>query len=147
MAGRDGYVLSHDSEARITTRVYDVDGLTQEDTIFGRVDIGGVPKHEGSQAVVHVTEQDVGPLIEHMKEQRKSASSWRPATTNPSGPSGLQFVGRIPNFMLSWLNRKGILWDNELFREFMDSDVMKPYRANSVALSRKGMRRKYGGKR
>ena len=131
MAGRDGYVLSHDPESRITTRMYDVEGVSKTETIFGRVNTGRIPTREGSRAVVQVIEQDVRPILDHMGHMRAAASSWRPATSGATGPCGMQFIGRIPNFMLPWLRRRGILQDQQLFRRFMDSDIMKPFRANT----------------
>ena len=147
MAGRDGYVLSYDPDTRIRTRVHDAEGMAKQDTPLGSIGADRRPEREGSQAVIQVHEQDLGPLLRHMEKRRSEASSWRPATSGQKGPSGLQFVGRIPNIWLPFLNRSGILHNPQALREFMDSDVMKRFRANTVVLSRKGMKRKYGRRR
>ena len=145
MAGRDGYVLAHDPEARITTRAYDHEGQVRERSDLGSVAVGRRPEREGSQGIIQVHEQDLGPLLRHMKEHQGRVSSWRAATSDATGPNGLQFVGRIPLYLIPFLNRMGILDDPQALREFMDSDYMKNFRTNpGIPVSRRGMLRKYG---
>ena len=142
---RSGQVLQHDPEARVRTRLYDVeDGSVRVSGDLGEQVFDRRPQREGSRKVIQVLEQDVGPLLRHMAKHRLSAPKWRPGTSGQKGPGGMKFVGRIPNYMLPFLQRTGILHDQQALRAFMDSDEMKAYRTDSAAVSPKGMKRKYG---
>lgn len=140
--GRDGYVLSHDPEARITTRVYDAKGVGRVNTDLGEMEVGAnVDEHSGSEAIVQVTSQDCGPIMDMASMQRQYGTS---RMVPKEGPRGMTHVGFIPNFMIPTLHRMGILQDAKRLREFMDSPEFAYLRTNPMALSAKGMKRKYG---
>ncbi|WP_420431434.1 hypothetical protein [Candidatus Poriferisocius sp.] len=141
MAGRDGYILSHDPEARITTRAYDMEGVAKVNTLLGDQNVGGYPQH-GGEVVAQVTTQDCGPIMDMAKMLRDHGSWRRPG----SGPKGMHHVAFIPQFMIPHLNRMGILNDQKRLREFLDSPEMAYLRTDPRPLSPRGMKRKYGGR-